>query len=159
MKDIAQNTKKMGKAAIVSVLLLVVIQSTLIGCATVPDRASGIRTSQAATDIWNSYQVLPNYNYYYTGGDAQPNYIIGIDDRYHLTSKLWKPVDLTPEMLKNWLNYIQPRVGYDPSLYGADITDANGKRVGLWYSVKDWRRLGTASVDEKNRISVTRPSR
>ena len=159
MKNIAQNTKKMGKAAIVSVLLLVVIQSTLIGCATVPDRASGIRTSQAATDIWNSYQVLPNYNYYYAGGDAQPNYIIGIDDRYHLTSKLWKPVDLTPAMLKNWLNYIQPRVGYDPSLFGADITDANGKRVGLWYSVKDWRRLGTASVDEKNRISVTRPSR
>jgi hypothetical protein len=159
MKHQTKNKKNMGKAAIVAVLLWVVIQSTLIGCATVPDRASGIRTSQAATDIWNSYQILPNYKYYYTGGDAQPNYIIGIDDRYQLTSKLWKPVDLTPAMLKNWLNYIQPRVGYDPSLYGADITDLNGKRVGLWYSVHDWRRLGTASVNENNQVSVTRPSR
>jgi hypothetical protein len=159
MKHKAQNKEQLGKAAIVAVLFFVVIQSTLIGCAAVPDRASGIRTSQAATDIWNSYQVLPNYKYYYAGSDAQPSYIIGIDDRYHLTSKLWKPVDLTPAMLKNWLNYIQPRVGYDPSLYGADITDANGKRVGLWYSVRDWRRLGTASVGENNRISVTRPSR
>jgi hypothetical protein len=158
MKHIAQNKKKAGNSAIVSVLLLVVVQSTLIGCASVPDRASGIRSSQEATDIWHSYQILPNYKYYYAGPDSQPNYIIGIDDRYQLTSKLWKPVDLTPAMLKNWLNYIQPRVGYDPSLYGADITDLNGKRVGLWYSVRDWRLLGTASVNEKNQVSVTRPA-
>jgi hypothetical protein len=158
MKDTAQNKKKIGKTAIVSVLLWVVIQSTLIGCATVPDRTSGIRSSQEATDIWHSYQVLPNYKYYYSGGDARPNYIIGIDDRYQLTSKLWKPVDLTPEMLKNWINYIRPRVGYSPELYGADIVDLNGQRVGLWYSVRDWRLLGTASVNEKNQVSVTRPS-
>jgi hypothetical protein len=159
MKHLSQDKSKTGKAAIVSVLLWVVIQITLIGCATVPDRASGIRSSQEATDIWHSYKVLPNYKYYYSGGDARPNYIIGIDDRYHLTSKLWKPVDPTPAMLKNWFNYIQPRVGYDPSLFGADITDQNGKRVGLWYSMRDWRRLGTASVNEKNQVSVTRPSR
>jgi len=158
MKDIAQNKERIGIAAIVSVLLLVVIQLTLIGCATVPERTSGIRSSQAATDIWHSYQILPNYKYYYTGSDSQPNYIIGIDDRYQLTSKLWKPVDLTPEMLKNWINYIRPRVGYSPELYGADILDLNGNRVGLWYSVRDWRLLGTASVNEKNQVSVTRPA-
>jgi len=158
MKHIAQNKKKAGNAAIVSVLLLVVVQSTLIGCASVPDRASGIRSSQEATDIWHSYQILPNYKYYYAGPDSQPNYIIGIDDRYQLTSKLWKPIDLTPEKLKNWINYIRPRVGYSPALYGADITDTNGQRVGLWYSVRDWRLLGTASVNEKNQVSVTRPA-
>ncbi len=159
MKHIAQNKKKAGNAAIVSVLFWVVIQTTLIGCATVPERTSGIRSSQAATDIWHSYEILPNYKYYYSGPDSQPNYIIGIDDRYHLTSKLWKPVDLTPEMLKNWFNYIRPRVGYSLDLYGADITDSNGQRVGLWYSVRDWRLLGSASVGENNQVSVTRPSR
>jgi hypothetical protein len=160
MKKIAQNKEKMGKAAIVLVLLLVVIQITLIGCATPPSgRTSGIRTSQEATDIWHSYQILPNYKYYYSGGDAQPNYIIGIDDRYRLTSKLWKPVDLTPEKLKNWINYVSPRVGYSKALYGADITDLDGNRVGLWYSIHDWRVLGTASVGENNQVSVTKPAR
>jgi len=159
MKDIAQNKDGIGKTAIVSVFLLVVIQLTLIGgCASVPERASGIRSSQEATDIWHSYQILPNYKYYYAGPDSRPDYIIGIDDRYQLTSKLWKPVDLTPEMLKNWINYSRPRVGYDPSIYGADITDLNGNRVGLWYSMRDWRLLGTASVNEKNQVSVTRPA-
>ena len=158
MKHLSHHNMKLGKSAIVSVLLLVAIQLTLLGCASVPDRTSGIRTSQAATDIWHSYQILPNYKYYYTGSDSQPNYIIGFDDSYQLTSKLWKPVDLTPEMLKNWINYIRPRVGYSPELYGADILDLNGNRVGLWYSVRDWRLLGTASVNENNQISVTRPS-
>ena len=106
MKAITQKNNKMGKNAIVCALLLVAIQITLIGCATPPSgRTSGIRTSREATDIWHSYQILPNYNYYYSGPDTQPNYIIGIDDKYHLTSKQWKPVDLTPDMLKNWFNY------------------------------------------------------
>ena len=158
MKEIAQNKEKMGKAAIVSVLLLVVIQITGIGCATpTSGKTSNITTSQEATDIWHSYQILPNYNYYYSGPDTQPRYIIGIDDKYHLTSKLWKPVDLTPDMLKNWFNYYKPRVGYSLDRYGADITDLDGNRVGLWYSVHDWRRLGTASVGENNQVSVTRP--
>jgi len=87
------------KATIASVLILLVCLITLIGCAAVPERSSGIRSSQEATDIRHSYQILPNYKYYYFGPDSRPSYIIGIDDRYRLTSKLWKPVDLTPEML------------------------------------------------------------
>jgi hypothetical protein len=159
MKHTAHHKKIMKKTAIVSVLVLVVIQSTLIGCAaTATRKSSGVSSSQAATDIWHSYQVLPNYKYYYSGSDSRPNYIIGIDDRYHLTSKLWKPVDLTPEKLNNWINYGRPRVGYSPSLYGADITDSKGQRIGLWYSVRDWRLLGTASVGENNQVSVTRPA-
>jgi len=160
VKHLTQNIKKIGITTFAAVLGLVVIQSALTGCAaTAARKPSGVTSSQAATDIWHSYQILPNYKYYYSGPDARPNYIIGIDDRYHLTSKLWKPVDLTPEMLNNWLNYIRPRVGYSPRLYGADITDTNGQRVGLWYSVRDWRLLGTASVGENNQISVTRPAR
>jgi len=158
MKEITQKKEKLGKAAIVFTLLLFVIQITLFGCATPPSgRTSGIRTSQEATDIWHSYQILPNYNYYYSGPDTQPRYIIGIDDKYHLTSKQWKPVDLTPDMLKNWINFWRPRVGYSLDPYGADITDLDGNRIGLWYSVRDWRRLGTASVGENNQVSVTRP--
>ena len=160
MKYPSHNEKKMGKAAIVSVLLLIVFQGTLIACAaTATRKPSGVTSSQEATDIWHSYQVLPNYRYYYSGPDAQPNYIIGIDDRYHLQSKLWKPVDLTPEKLENWINYGHPRVGYSPHIWGADITDAKGERIGLWYSVRDWRRLGTASVGENNQVSVTRPAK
>ena len=142
---------------IVSVLALVVIHITLIGCA-VTGKSSGVTNSQAATDIWHSYEILPNYHYYYAGPDAQPFYVIGIDNRYKLMSKLWKPVDLTPEMLKRWINYLNPRAGYSPYLYGADITGPNGERIGLWYSVRDWRLTGSATLGEDNRVFVTMPT-
>ena len=62
-------------------------------------------------------------------------------------------------MLKNWFNYIRPRVGYSQSPYGAFITGPDGERIGLWYSVRDWRLTGTASVGENNQVTVTRPAR
>ena len=150
----------MGKTKFVSVLLLVVILSALSACATTTARkGSSIIPDREATEIWHSYEILPNYHYYYSGPNSQPNFIIGIDDKYQFTSKLWKPVDLTPEMLKNWFNYIRPRVGYSQDNYGAFIVGPNGERLGLWYSVRDWRTVGSASLNENNQVSVTAPSR
>jgi len=155
-----KNIIRIEKPIILPVCIFVFILITLTGCAaTTGKKSSGVVTSQEATDIWHSYEILPNYHYYYSGPNTQPNYIIGIDDRYHLQSKLWKPVDLTPEKLKNWINFGRPRVGYSLDIYGAFITDSNGERVGLWYSVHDWRLLGSASVGENNQITVTRPAR
>jgi len=154
-----QNLAKIGKTALLGVLVLVAVQSMLTGCATTAGKkSSGITASREATEIWHSYEILPNYHYYYSGPDTQPNYLIGIDDRYKLMTEFWKPVDLTPEMLKNWFNYIRPRVGYSQSPFGAFITDSKGERIGLWYSVRDWRLTATASVGENNRVTVTRPA-
>ena len=75
-----------------------------------------------------------------------------------LVSNQWKPVDLTPDMLKDWFNYIHPRVGFSPYLWGALITGPNGERIGLWYSVRDWRRVGGAHLADNNEVSLTTPS-
>jgi len=159
MKRIAQNRKQKGKKTSLSVLILAIFLVTLTGCAaTAGKKSAGVVHSREATDIWHSYEVLPNYKYYISGAESRPWYIIGIDEKYELTSKNWKPVDLTPEMLKNWFNYIRPRVGYSQSPFGAFITDSKGERIGLWYSVRDWRLTGTASVGENNRVTVTRPA-
>jgi hypothetical protein len=154
MKHRSSNKKKAAKAAVVSVILLVIVQSFLSGCAAT-GKNPGVTTSREATAIWNSYQILPNYRYYYSGPDAQPFYIIGIDDRYKLMTNLWKPVDLTPAKLKDWINYIQPR--YNPWPYGAYITGPNREQIGLWYSVRDWRRKGSAILGENNQVTVTIP--
>jgi hypothetical protein len=155
-----KNIEHIKAAALLPVLALIVMLILLSGCAATSDKkSSGVVTSREATEIWHSYEILPNYRYYYSGPDTQPNYIIGIDDQYHLVSGLWKPVDLTPAMLKNWLNYIRPRVGYSQSPYGAFITDAKGERIGLWYSVRDWRLTGTARVGDNNQVTITRPPR
>jgi len=132
--------------------------SMLSGC-TGALKSTGVITSHEATAIWHSYEILPNYQYYYAGPDTRPFYIIGLDDRYTLKSKLWKPVDLTPEMLKDWFNYYRPRVGgYSLLPYGAFINGSDGERIGLWYSVVDWRLTGTAMVGENNEVTILLPT-
>ena len=149
----------MAKKTLAYILSLGIILGVLTGCAaTVPKKSSGVVTSREATDIWHSYEVLPKYNYYYAGPASQPNYLIGIEDQYRLVTEFWKPVDLTPEMLKNWFNYIRPRVGFSQNPYGAFINDPDGNRIGLWYSVRDWRLTGTAVVSADNEVAVTIPT-
>jgi hypothetical protein len=146
----------MEKATILCFFRLAVNQSMLISCAAT-GKSSGVITSREATAIWHVYEILPNYHYYYAGPDAQPFYVVAIDDRYKLMAKLWKSVDLTPEMLRNWFNYLRPWVGYSPYHYGAIITDWNGERIGLWYSVRDWRDKGSATLAENNQVIVKVP--
>ena len=160
MIPIATNRKKIGEPTNPSVLVLVMILITLTGCAAAGGiKSSGVVHSREATEIWHSYEVLPNYNYYISGAESRPWYIIGIDDKYSLTSKNWKPVDLTPEMLDKWINYYRPRVGYDPKVYGSFIIKPDGERVGLWYSMRTWRVTGTAKFGEDNQVALTRPVR
>jgi len=160
MKHFSQNISQTGKAIALRGLFLVAIVAALTGCAATSDiKSSGVVHSREATDIWHSYEVLPNYNYYISGAESRPWYIIGIDDKYKLTSKNWKPVDLTPEMLNKWINYYRPRVGYDLKVYGSFIVNPDGERVGLWYSVRTWRVTGTAKFGENNEIALTRPVR
>ena len=148
----------MAKISIAGLLIVVVILSVLTGCATTTAKNSRVTNSREATEIWHSYQILPNYHYYFWGPVSQPFYLVGIDDQYQLVSNQWKPVDLQPEMLKNWFNYIHPRVGISPYPYGAFITGPNGQMIGLWYSVRDWRRVGGAHLAEDNQVSLTTPS-
>ena len=160
MKRITLNKMKIEKTTILTALFLVAVLSMLNGCAATSSiSSSGVVTSQEATEIWHSYEVLPNYKYYISGAESRPRYIIGIDDKYHLTSKHWKPVDLTPEMLNKWFNYYRPRVGYSQDNYGAFMQGPDGQRIGLWYSMKKWRLTGSVKVDENNGVSVTRPVR
>lgn len=148
-----------GTTAIAGVFVFIVIQIVLTGCATTIDKkGSGVISSREATAIWNSYKIFPNYNYYYSGPKSRPNFLIGIDDKYRLTSKFWIPIDLKSEMLNNWFNWYQPRVGYSQDPYGAFIVGANNERIGLWYSMLDWRLTGAATVGPDNTISVTLPA-
>jgi len=154
---ISRDIREIGQTHIVAVLFLVAVAGALAACAAAGSGAR-ITNSREATEIWHSYQILPNYHYYFWGPGSQPYYLVGIDDKYQLVSNQWKPVDLTPAMLKNWFNYIDPRVGFSPFPWGSFIIGPNGERIGLWYSVRDWRRVGSAHLAEDNQVTLTTPS-
>lgn len=83
--------------------------------------------------------VLPDYDYYYSGPEAQPLAIIGIRSSYRFEQGFWKPVALSEGQLREWVWMIDTatrstRIHY----YGAKILGPDGAEIGIWYSFLDW---------------------
>ncbi|MFC1895798.1 hypothetical protein ACFL0Q_03930 [Thermodesulfobacteriota bacterium] len=85
--------------------------------------------------IFENNKVLSDYRYYYTGPEASPSAIVGIQKDHALVTGIWREVDLTPAQLKNWIYGMS---GFSPIpspyLVGSAILDPEGKQVGVWYS-------------------------
>jgi len=116
-----------------------------------------LHPDRAVKRMFESGTVSEEYNYYYSGADARPRAIIGIQKDYQLVSKLWKPVNLTQEQLSDWINWRGPRLGYDQSRNGSKILDDQGNPIGIWYANRDWRDYTTIKMLGDHRVSVTTP--
>lgn len=125
------------KCTLMQMAAWILLVGLLAGCASNPkDRQnSGIlKLSIEVSKIFESYQVLPDYKYYFYGSATKPRAIMGIDRNYTLTTQLWKEaVDLTPERLKGWVQQI---LAFMPPTrtYGAYILGPADEKVGIWYS-------------------------
>ena len=124
---------------ICSILLLLFITS----CAA--KNTSQIRENHKVTQIFRSYTVVPDYNYYYYGIPDLPDAIIGIDKKLTVQSRLWQNMTLTEESLNKLVidldrfatgSEFAPQ--YNNRYRGAYIFDPEGNNVGIWYSKYDW---------------------
>ncbi len=87
---------------------------------------------------FEKYQINSDYNYYISGSEVYPLAIVGLDKAYRLESDLWKPVDMTPEKMREIVQDMRNKVelikwGQVP--YGFGVFDEKGKQIGVWYSV------------------------
>ena len=130
----------------------------LAGCAA-NQQARGnygsLKLSSEVDQVFQKYQVLPQYRYYFSGSETKPQAIIGIDRNYTLVTRLWKEVpDLTSEQLKKWIDQM---LGFRPAIrtFGAQILGPGGEQVGIWYSPYNDT---TVTMQADNRIEVVPPS-
>jgi len=134
---------KMGKSikyrkwTVIQMAAWILMIGLFAGCASNPEAPGNSGILQLSTEVsqtFESFQVLPQYKYYFTGSETKPLAIMGIDRNYTLVSQIWKEAgDLTPEQLKKWVNQI---LEFRPPMrtYGAHILGTNGEKVGIWYS-------------------------
>ncbi len=111
-----------------------------------------LERSSEITKTFETHQILPDHQYYYSGWGQVPYAIIAIDSRYKLRKGLWKKVEATVPMLRNWVREMDTIYGYPP--YGSRILDHNGQQLGVWYSSKQWT---TIIIEEQNEIAVLTP--
>ncbi|MBU4260343.1 MAG: hypothetical protein KKC76_00490 [Proteobacteria bacterium] len=134
------------------VLLLAATGAIMTACST--GSYGRLDFKLAVNDIFESGQVLDNYNYYYIGPDAEPVAIMAIDKKYQLTPSLWKEINLTSEQLKAWMSRIDNRYRLRNRYDGAFIIDQEGNQVGMWYSPLGWT---TIQRGEENQLTIYTP--
>jgi hypothetical protein len=110
-------------------------------------------------NMFRSYEVLQDYNYYTSGGYDAPNAILLIHKDYKLDNpgNLWVPIPYVDyEQMRKWVSVISSEQDFNRSgnYYAAYILDQNGQRVGVWYSVEIF---ATVKFLERNRVLVYTP--
>ena len=111
-----------------------------------------LKRSQDVTQKFETYQILPDHQYYIHGWGSVPYAIIAIQNKFKLRKGLWKPVEVTAPLLRGWIGRMDPIYGYPPS--GSHIVDHNGNPIGVWYSSKQWT---TVVIEEGNQVAVFTP--
>jgi hypothetical protein len=111
-----------------------------------------LKRNPEVTRAFKENRVDNDYRYYYYGRSNQPYVVVGIDQEYHMESKMWRTVDHETDAFKDMIYWIWTDITYYyNSELGADILDPGGKKVGLWYSNIWWAAV---RFHEDNRIEI-----
>ena len=110
-------------------------------------------------NMFLNYEVLPDHNYYISGGYYAPKAILAIQKEYALDNpgNLWVAVPNVDYLqMRKWIDTIAPEQNYRWSggYFAAYILDTNGNRVGVWYSIEDFT---TVKFLEGSRMQVATP--
>ena len=130
----------------------------LLGCAGLQFRDYGaISPDQAARTAFETQQVDPDYRYYVSGGHVYPNALIGLHKGYRLDPRTtWRPVaEMTAATMKEIVGNMQDKAMQVRKVqHGFALTDPQGKRIGIWYSLLDARTLLKINTDGTVRIDT-----
>jgi hypothetical protein len=127
----------------------IIIPVMLAGCTYNYGR---LEKSPEIRQAFESYQILEDYRYYYSGRQNKPSAIIGVHRNYSFGSKYWTEIELTPSEFKKAVKRLYPMYDYPP--YGAYIIDPNGNRAGIWFSSINF---ATIKLEDHNRLVIYSP--
>jgi hypothetical protein len=136
--------------AIVGVALAMVFA----GCATGTN--ARLARSQSVFESYQGAQVQPMHRYYTTGMVNNPDAILAIANEYTLKTERWKEVTMTPDLLRQLVGRMDDEfAAVAAGLFGMEVLDKEGKRIGTWYSAVDITRVEMLSATE---VKVSPPS-
>jgi hypothetical protein len=132
-------------------VLLVLFLAGLSGCSGTYGR---LTINPDVKALFERNEVLPDYRYFYTESSTWPRVIMGLHQDYTLQSEYWHPVAATPERLHRWLNFQGQRQPYLVGNNGSDILDNNGRRIGVWYALKNRHDWGVVKMIDDKTVNV-----
>jgi len=142
---------------LISFLASILALFLLAGCAT--GNYGRLERNRDLNSQFLHYEVLPDYNYYTTGGYDHPNAILLIHKDYQLENpkNLWHRIpNVSRGQMKKWIDTIAPEQDYRYSnaYFAAYILAPDGMRAGVWYATEP---LAKVKFLGENRIRVYTP--
>ena len=138
---------------LLTVAATVAFLTVISGCAGSGSNGT-MKRDQALNQQFLSYQVLPDYTYYFSGGYDKQEAILGIHKDYQLVPGLWQSIEISPAQLEKWIKTISPEDYKRGGYFAAYILAPDGKRAGIWYSIQD---STTVKFPGENKIEVYTP--
>lgn len=131
-----------------------------IGCAAGTmqmEHYGDMKPSAAVKAAFEGYVMDDTLVYYFTGPDAGPTGLMGIEQSHALESQVWRRIGEPQQALKGLIRNMQSKADeYGLSLYGFDIRDDEGNDIGDWYSILDGRM--PVKITGEKRVMVYPPS-
>lgn len=114
---------------------MLLIALLMTGCASIKNNGK-ISSSADVGKAFQTATVVPGHTYYYTGPEAQPTVIIGINESYSLLNakNFWIQVDNPKKALEDWNLTRNSSYEIKYRNRGANILTPDGEKVGIWYS-------------------------
>jgi hypothetical protein len=138
-----------------SIILLTLI-FFLSGCAGFLAGYGNIRPDRNATMAFESFQMNPDYIYYYSGSDVYPNALVGLDKKYRIEPELWKRMTHSPLVFKELVSQMHARaLQIGQTQHGFSILDDQGRQIGVWYSIL--RAATSVKMKGDNTVLIYQP--
>jgi hypothetical protein len=140
-------------------LTSIIALSLLIGCVT-GENYGKTQRDRDLDNMFLRYEVLPDHNYYTSGGYNKPDAILALHKDYELdnTRTYWRFIpNVDYAQMRKWIDTIAPEQDYRYSnaYFAAYILDTDGKKIGAWYSIDPH---ATVQFLEGNKILVYTPT-
>lgn len=126
---------------------------SMTGCVQAGPTGQWIKSDDGAAAFRNR-TLLPNHTYYFIGNEVTPESIIAVDNRYTLKTNVWSSVDISQEILDDWMYWIDTRLSLACPYYGGTILTPDGEAAGFWYSRK---RISVVRAPEPGILEVYPP--
>ena len=136
-------------------LILILCLSTAACSASLFRNYGRISPNGEVTRAFEGYQVNPEFRYYISGADLNPNALMGLHRDYRLDpSTLWREVAMSTTKMKEIVEGMKTKARELMIFqYGFEMSDNNGKPIGVWYSILSARTFlrmnddGTVRID------------
>ena len=140
---------------LISIILFPMVFLALSGCSM--SKYGRLESDRGIKQSFETYQVLPNHNYFFRGVSSKPTVIVGIENSYVLNLKMWVPIDTDSEDFRRLIDIVSLQgMGKAFEPWGFKIFDHTGSYVGVWYSSI---RAAAVEVNENRQIVNLQPSR